>query len=182
MATDEKRLRIIRGNVLQVIHTKPVIKEAAKKIESGLLTIEDAVKEYEVSRQTIQQWMRKYSTMKEEDYVRRKISSEIKRQAVQEVEQGVMTSRDAARKYNVDYSTMTVWLRLFSCTPKLNSKQVQEMAAQEQRPSQIIKEENAGLKFSVEQLQLKVEALETMIELAEKQFDIPIRKKSGTKQ
>jgi hypothetical protein len=43
-------------------------------------------------------------------------------------------------------------------------------------------QETKALQKQVEMLKLKVEALETMIDIAEKQLKIDIRKKSGTKQ
>lgn len=45
-----------------------------------------------------------------------------------------------------------------------------------------LEEENARLRKELEMSHLKVEGLEIMIDLAEKEFKIPIRKKRGAKQ
>ena len=45
-----------------------------------------------------------------------------------------------------------------------------------------LEEENARLRKELELAQLRAEGLEIMIDLAEKQFKIPIRKKSGAKR
>ena len=58
-----------------------------------------------------------------------------------------------------------------------------EMAKRD--PEQLIKElqaENRRLQKALALEQLRSKAYDTMIDLAEKQFNIPVRKKSGTKQ
>jgi transposase len=179
---EEKQIRYIRGDVRQVVHSQQAIKQAVREIESGTLFINDAVKKYEVSRPTVMNWMKRYSSWDEEAYVKKKLPREIKREIVSKIEQGLLSKKEAAKRYKVDYSTVSVWVSSYSCTPKVNPKQMQEMAIQEQRSTVLIKQENAGLKLTVEEFKLKVTALETMIDLAEKEFNLPIRKKSGTKQ
>ncbi|HSY76626.1 MAG TPA: helix-turn-helix domain-containing protein [Bacteroidia bacterium] len=179
---EEKWIRTIRGNVRQVVQPLSIIKQAVQEIESGVVSINEAAKKYEVVRTTVRSWMRKYSSWDEEAYIKKKVPKELKREIVSQIEQGLLTKQEAAKKYKIDYSTVWTWVASYSCKPKTNSKQMQELVALEQRSTELIKKENAGLRLSIKELQLKVAGLETMIDLAEDEYNVPIRKKSGTKQ
>ena len=80
------------------------------------------------------------------------------------VKEFVRWYRKELTKYPKPSSTMSV----------KKSKSSQSIAA--------LKAENARLKRELEAAQLRAEAFETMIDIAESEFQIPIRKKSGAKQ
>lgn len=177
-----KKPRYSRDNVRQIVYPLALIKEAVAEIESGQLSVSEAAKKHGVHRQTIQNWLRKYSTLEEEAYIQQGIPNEVKREVVAQIEQGFLTRKEAAKQCKVTYSTISVWLATYSCKPKINPEEMQELVSQEQRSDELVKKENAELRLSVKELQLKVAGLETMIDLAEKEYNVPIRKKSGTKQ
>ena len=101
-----------------------------------------------------------------------------KLQVVEDVEKDKLTYKEAQIKYGIQgKSTVLVWLRkhgnLDWTTPKPNT-----MDSNEKTPEQRITELEAALRES----QLKAKLLETMIDIAEKQYGMVIRKKSSPRQ
>jgi len=107
---------------------------------------------------------------------------DFKMKVIREVMDGKISKEEANRKYGIKgHSTITTWIRKFEGVYKRpesltnNSKMDStERLAYEQR----IKE----LEKSLEDEKLKSKAYELVIEIAEKELKIPIRKKSNTKQ
>lgn len=92
---------------------------------------------------------------------------------------GNHTYRQLGKKHNVDYRIIHSWVMKFKGKPKSSS------------PKAMTPMPDPGLKKNPEVLQLEEtlrkeklrnELLNTMIDIAEKQLKISIRKKSGTKQ
>lgn len=50
------------------------------------------------------------------------------------------------------------------------------------RKAETLEQENARLRKALERAELRAEALDIMIDIAEKELKIPIRKKSGAKR
>lgn len=102
---------------------------------------------------------------------------------VQEVLNGLICKDEARRKYGIKgKSAVLNWIRKFDQsksdtmkakpkTSKTTSKSIEELEA-----------ENRRLREELEVEQLRVRALNVMIDIAEDQLNIPIRKKSGAKQ
>jgi transposase len=100
---------------------------------------------------------------------------------VAEVERGDLTYKQAQKKYGIQgRSTVLVWLRKHGrLTWHLNT------AAMSQTPNQRIKELEAQLAAAQKQLreaELKAKLLDTIIDVAEGQMGIQIRKKPLPKQ
>lgn len=181
-AVDKKFIRIIRGNVRQVVYPTKIVKRIVNEIDSDAITIVEAAEKYEVLRVTIINWLKKYSSRSEDQYIKKKWPKELKRQAVSHIEQGFISKKEAAKKYNIDLSTISVWIKSYSCKVIINKQDMHETIKNDDRERDHIQEENGELKLTVDKLKLKVVALETMIDVAEKELKIEIRKKSGTKQ
>ena len=109
-------------------------------------------------------------------------SDEFKKGIVDEVLKGKLSKEEARRKYGIKGSSAVLnWIRKFegnkstSMNPKKNQvrsgKSIEELEA-----------ENARLKQELDVEQLRNRALNVMIDIAENQFKIPIRKKPGAKQ
>ena len=102
-----------------------------------------------------------------------------------------LTKGGCCRKYGIrNKSTLTNWLRKYEFHPELLSLRTnpieEDMA---NRDKESYKEENAALKKRIKELEkalafsrLETEARDLMIDKAESYFNIPIRKKSGSKQ
>ena len=102
-----------------------------------------------------------------------------KLRVVEDVEKGILTYRQAQRKYGIQgRSTVLVWLRkhgnLDWTLPKLNTLS----NSKEKTPEQRIKELEAALEAE----QMKTLFLATAIDIAEKQYGLVIKKKYSPKQ
>jgi len=105
----------------------------------------------------------------------------LKRKICEELLSGQITSADLARKYNIPGAgTIMRWLKWFQ------KEQTELLSSQVMNgePSNIPLESekpNADLQEELRLAKAKIFTLETMIDIAEEQFNIEIRKKSGTK-
>jgi len=109
-------------------------------------------------------------------------SEAFKRQVVREVMSGILTKDGARRKYNIGGKTTVLgWCRKYGSQEELGIK-VKIMTQREEDENTILKRRIKELEKSLEKSQFKNEALETLIDVAEQELDIKIRKKSGAKQ
>lgn len=107
-----------------------------------------------------------------------------KRKICEELLSGQITIGDLARKYNISGAgTIIRWVKwyqeeqkeLVSLRPMENSQSINTQNSTIEKSDKKIEEELRLAKA-------KIATLETMIDIAEEQFNIEIRKKSGTKQ
>lgn len=116
-------------------------------------------------------------------------SMSFKLQVVQEIERGEMSYRDAQRKYGIQGdSTVLKWLRKYgnfdwehqtpSNMPKSQEQKIMEL---EQRVK-LLEKQKALLEKQVESSDKKSIIFDMMIDLAEKEYNIPIRKNSLPEQ
>lgn len=108
-------------------------------------------------------------------------TSDFKRKVVNEVMDGIIGKDEARRKYGIrGKSTVLYWIRNFEAS------QSNFMGKPEKSPTskrlQELEAENKRLLEELQLEQLRNRALNVMIDLAEEQLKIPIRKKSGAKQ
>jgi len=97
---------------------------------------------------------------------------------VEEVEKGSLTYRQAQRKYGIQgRSTVLVWLRKLG-TLDWSLPQTRQLSAKEKTPEQRIKELEAALELEKQKNLL----LTTVIDIAEKQYGLAIRKKPLPRQ
>ena len=111
-------------------------------------------------------------------------SEAFKRKVIDEIEQGRLTQAEAKRKYGIkDQATIHYWLKRFGKNHLLNRIVRIEMP-NEISSQDIIKQlkaEKQQLESALAQSQLKVIALESLVEVAEEHFQIDIKKKFGTR-
>lgn len=97
---------------------------------------------------------------------------------VEEVEKGILSYKQAQRKYGIQgRSTVLVWLRKLG-TLDWSLAQLNKLPSKEKTPEQRIKELEAALDLEKQKNLL----LTTVIDIAEKQYGLAIRKKSSPKQ
>lgn len=101
-----------------------------------------------------------------------------KLQVVAEVEKGELTYKQSQRRYGIQgRSTVLAWLRKYgSLDWSIPGKHY--MPSKEKTPEQRIKE----LETALREEQLKTKLLNTVIDIAEKQYGMVIRKKSSPRQ
>jgi transposase len=109
-------------------------------------------------------------------------SDEFKKGVVDEVLKGVLSKEEARNKYGIKGSSAVLnWIRKFD-ENKSKSMRSKKNPVKSGKSTDELEAENARLKQELDTEQLRNRALNVMIDIAENQFKIPIRKKSGAKQ
>lgn len=160
---------------------KRKIKEMVQQIESGIPRREIR-SQYGMHESTLSNWMARYGS---KDYYaerNRRYSPSEKRSILRAVESG-MSVREACVTFGIKCRTVVDrWVRQQQTENAELSRQIPSVQSKEKKQ----KEGSAGPTRSLEEqlaeAQLKIRALETMIDIAEEQLKIDIRKKSGAKQ
>ena len=122
-----------------------------------------------------------------ENRTKRGYSESFKIHVVNELESGKLSPGEARRKYNIlGHSTIIKWCRKYGTVHQHTSKRIgnktrMSMSSQDYEIIRL-KHEIESLKSELEDSRLKNVVLETMVDIAEKEFEIPIRKKYGAKQ
>jgi transposase len=110
-------------------------------------------------------------------------SETFKIHVVSDVENGRLSVAEANRKYNIaGHNTVYLWCRKFG---KRKNKQTDikgKIMASEEHEIIRLHNEIKALKTNLEDERMKNVVLETMVDIAEKELEIPIRKKYGAKQ
>ena len=119
---------------------------------------------------------------------------DIRKEAVREYLEGGIPYRALAKKYNVSRSTINKWVLVHQGIHDIprSYKQITYDLQQKtlgKKSKQIIPEHQSDLEKKIELLEKQLEwekprslALDTMINVAERELQIDIRKKPGTKQ
>ncbi len=124
---------------------------------------------------------------KEVQYVKRTqkdYSYAFKLAVVQEVESGHLGIKSAARKYGIQsHSTVTTWLRKYGTFDWHNKTHLPLAKSPEQKLLELeqqvllLKKQKASLEKQIEFSDKKAIFFDMMIDIAEEEFKIPIRKK-----
>jgi transposase len=116
-----------------------------------------------------------------------RFSNEIKSQVVHEYLSTDMSQKELMQKFNIrGNNTIKLWMRKFDLhAPSQQQIEIQRIMAKQKEKTPHEQELEAKVKKLEEQLeyeQFRVLALNTMIDIAERDLKISIRKKSGAKQ
>jgi transposase-like protein len=111
----------------------------------------------------------------------RYFSESFRKKKVKEIEQNISTVSEVAREYEVSLSSVYKWLYKYSLRYKKQVKQVVEPMS-DTRKIKALKEEIKTLHQLIGEKEIKHAFLEKMIEQAEQEYDIDIKKKFGFKR
>lgn len=118
-----------------------------------------------------------------------KSSPALIRAVVYDAKHSDLTLVQIARKHNIaSISTVHRWVKQFSSDfepMEVNGTSSGKKEAQPSQPSGLPADSSAAQKelmAALEEARMKIICLETMIDIAEKELNVNIRKKSGTKQ
>lgn len=115
-------------------------------------------------------------------------SMSFKLEVVNEIENGELTATQAVKRYGIQArSTVTTWMRKYGNfdwhhkTPFSMSKQKtpQQKFLELEAKNSLLKKQNKTLEKQVDQADKKAIIFDMMIDLAEKEYNIPIRKNSS---
>lgn len=156
--------------------------EIIKSIEGGTPR-SVIVYQYGVSRSTLCDWMRNHGS---KEYQAKRSGYDLteveKRTIVRQIEQGELTRHGARKAYGLSGNTLNKWLKAsVKENVELAVYDPFEMKEKPAAPSELDPEKEV-LKKALEEAQLKISALNTLIDVAEDQFRIKIRKKAGARQ
>ncbi len=110
----------------------------------------------------------------------RRFSDEVKRKKVSEIERCITTVSEVSREYQVSRSAIYGWIRHYSRMRKKQERLVLE-GLSDTRKINALKEKVKELERVVGQKQLQIDFFDKMIELAEEEYGIDIKKKCSTK-
>jgi len=156
------------------------IKQVVQQVEDGL-DFQEAYKLYGLGSGTLRSWLRKYASSAYVNNKQKRLSAQVKTSVCRAIRNGKMTANEAASAYQVHVSTVHFWRK----------KEKHELEASNTLLLKKPKETSAvtlpidDIKALQEQLayaNLKIAALNTLIDVAEEQLKINIRKKPGAKQ
>ena len=155
---------------------KRLILQIVKEVEAGLPR-KKACLMYGMAYTTINEWMRNFASEIYQAGRRAVFSEQERRKIVRLVQDQKITKQQAQELYKVGKKALNSWL--FNAKKEeaeLVSSNLTDMPIDPFNYSQI------ELNKQLCEAKLKIKALETMIDIAEQQFKIPIRKKPGAKQ
>jgi transposase len=155
--------------------SKQFIMSCITEVESGL-SRRDVCEKYGMTYGSLGSWLKLYGTKEFLDNGRLKITSHQKRLIVHAIQEGRMTIAEAMLAYKVKArKTIGRWLR--------ESKDI-NVDIDSKRPTTSISNDRASqdLEHALQRANLKILGLETMIDVAEEQLKINIRKKPGAKR
>ena len=116
-------------------------------------------------------------------------STALKLDVVQEIERGELTTYGAMRKYGIQSrSTIVGWLRKFGTfdwvnqTPSNMPKSTETKLLELEQKVKLLEKQKALLESQIEKADKKAILFDMMIDLAEKEYNIPIRKNSSPEQ
>lgn len=125
-----------------------------------------------------------YEKRTQKDY-----SMSLKLQVVQQIEQGELSTTAACRKYGIQArSTVVAWLRKFgnfdweNQTPSNMPKTTEQKILELEQQVKLLEKQKAYLEKQVETADKKAIIFDMMIDLAEKEYNIAIRKNSSPGQ
>jgi len=162
-------------------YDKRFILKIVQEIEDGLPR-KEAIHMYDLNSSTLDGWMRDYGSVHYQDSIKRKsYPTSLKRTIVAAIEQGHMTIAQAQIAYKIrSQKSIRNWLVLEKsdlCIPTQPA-----MAKNSKSSKSTATSEVEQLRKALQEAELRIKALNTLIDVAEEQLKTDIRKKPGARQ
>ena len=159
---------------------KRLILKIVKLVEEGLPR-QEAIRMYDLGKSTLDAWMKNYGSDHYHDKLKRKQYTSLqKRTIVSAIEQGRMSINEAQVAYKINQKTIRGWLQRFKAEKVELCVENQIPVGKKKKAETTVK--TAALQKALQEAELKIKALNTLIDVAEEQLKISIRKKSGARQ
>jgi transposase len=156
---------------------KRLIEHIVGLIERGVPR-RDLMQEYGMASCTLIDWIAKYGSgaARHKSYTQTE-----KRSVVRAVEAG-MSIKQAQIAFNISYpSVIRGWIKKFK-EENVEISETKSLEMAKKTKDQSDSSELKALQKALDEANLKIKALDTMIDIAEEQLKIDIRKKSGARQ
>jgi transposase len=164
---------------------KRFVAEVVEEIHNGM-PYQEAYQKYNVPVRTLVRWIFEAKLGVPSGKLKRPVSIEVKRSVVRAIQSGRLTVKETQQAYGIkSVKTINAW------TEQLNQENadlaiVNDSEMKNKKPvkgnSIDSNQDIKALQRALEEAQLKVAALNTLIDVAEEQLKINIRKKPGAKQ
>jgi transposase len=164
---------------------KSFIAEVVEEIHNGM-SYHAAHQKYNVPRKTMVRWIYEAKLDIPTGQLKRPVPVEQKRSVVRAVQTGRLSIKEAMRTYGIKtIKTINSWIQQFDQENAelvvVNDTEMKKKKASEGKSPESNQDIKA-LQKALEEAQLKIAALNTLIDVAEEQLKINIRKKPGAKQ
>jgi transposase len=170
----EKFIKMINGKP-RIIYPHEQIEKIVQEVENSDAGVHEVLQKYGISQSTLKRWITTYGQSQSIPRAVKFFSIIQKRQILNEIATGKRTFIEAQKHYKINETTLYYWIKRYSAD--IVNKTIP--GNMENESSTLSSRDETR---QIEDLKLKVAALETMIDMAEKEFNIPIRKKCGSKQ
>lgn len=162
-------------------YDKRLILKIVKEVEAGLPR-KEAKRIYNLGKSSLDLWMNRFGSEHYHENLKRKSYTKLqKRTIVTSIEQGRMTIKEAQTAYSIKTEkTIRDWLLHYKEEKVDLCIEMRPQMAKDKPSSKDLEKE--ALHKALQEAELKIKALNTLIDVAEEQLKIDIRKKSGAKQ
>lgn len=155
-------------------YPKQIKLSAMSELDAGLTKKEVCLK-YGMDFSTLRAWIELYGSPDCKNQ-RVRITDQQRREVARAIMEGRMTIKEAQKEYKIVYaSSIRLWIK------KMKKENV-ELTDCSQHTMPYSTSADHQILQELSNARLKIAALETMIDIAEQQFKISIRKKPGAKQ
>lgn len=160
-------------------YDKRFILKIVQEVESGLPR-KETIRLYNLSNSTLNEWMRDYGSVHYHTNLKRKSYSRAqKRSIAAAIEQGRMSIEQAQVAYQIkSQKSIRDWVK----QEKIDLYTVIDPAMAKKKNLPKSNNEVEELQKALQEAELRIKALNTLIDVAEEQLKIDIRKKPGAKQ
>jgi transposase len=125
--------------------------------------------------------LKDYEKLTVKERMNRFFSEDFRRKKVSEIDRNITTIAEICREYQVTAAAVYKWIYRYSRMRKKGVKQVVESKSDTQKLL-ALKEQIKELERVIGEKQVKLDFQEKMIEIAEKEYGVDIKKKSSGKR
>lgn len=156
-----------------------VKRQAVEAYEQRIVPLRDLLGQYKIDYSTLRRWLEQVKRGKLPIQVKPRRPEDLKIMVVKQIVTGAFTLKTASAHFGINMTTLRDWCLKYSCQISGSTDPMAKKRANESTPES---ERIRQLERALEDANLKILGLETIINVAEKDLKIDIRKKPGTKQ
>lgn len=185
MVNNDQEQQLIGRYRVRGTYDKRFVADVLEQIHNGMPR-QQACDKYNISPRTLRHWIENERMGIKSGNLNKSLSNQVKRSIVRAVESKRLSIKEARITYGIrSDSTIRKWIKQFQ-QENADLAIVNDSEMKKKKPTQDNSTDNSqnikALQKALEEAQLKIAALDTLIDVAEEQLKINIRKKPGAKQ